>query len=607
MEIEEIYSLINKLKEEIALLPLGCVTRKVIGGKTRYYHQYKDSFGKMKYRMLQDEEVEALKFGIEKRRELEKKLKRISAELPQGAKNPEDIDFQCNVTIGRPLIKFAMQVANWERRDGYERLKKYLYSKDFNRVCVIYGLRRTGKSTMLRQAIADMSEYDKSKAAYIKIRITDDMGMLNTDLKLLQKNDFNYVFIDEVTLMKDFISSASILSDVFAATGMKIVLSGTDSLGFWFAMDDELYDRAKPIISTTFISFKEFSRVLRINDIDDYIRYGGTLRAGETAFDDSDATAEDASFCDDETTRRYIDTAICKNIQHSLACYKDGRNFRHLQELYDNNELMGAINRIIEDMNHRFVVDVLTREFKSNDLGLARANLNRERNPEKRNVVLEAVDMGAVTERLKNMLDIRNREEQKVGITPTHVAEIKEYLKALDLIVDCPIEFSEQSFETGERVIFIQPGMRYCQAQALVYLLEKDDYFQTLSEQSRGHVIERMLEVVRGRMLEDIVLLETLRALNAERFKVCKFMFARGEYDMLVYNRVENTCAVYEIKHSSERVDEQTRHLRDKEKLQQTEHRFGKITKRYVLYRGQDFVTADGIEYRNVEEYLKEL
>ena len=54
-------------------------------------------------------------------------------------------------------------------------------------------------------------------------------------------------------------------------------------------------------------------------------RQGGTLRAGELAFDDNDVYAEDASFRDDETTRRYMDTAICKNIQHSLDCCKDGQ------------------------------------------------------------------------------------------------------------------------------------------------------------------------------------------------------------------------------------------------------------------------------------------
>ena len=60
--------------------------------------------------------------------------------------------------------------------------------------------------------------------------------------------------------------------------------------------------------------------MLGIDSIDEYIRYGGTLRAGELDFDDEDIKVEDASFRDDESTRRYIDTAICKNILHSLSC-----------------------------------------------------------------------------------------------------------------------------------------------------------------------------------------------------------------------------------------------------------------------------------------------
>ena len=41
------------------------------------------------------------------------------------------------------------------------------------------------------------------------------------------------------------------------------------------------------------------SRLLGIDSIDEYIRYGGTLRAGELAFDDEDVNAQDASFRDE--------------------------------------------------------------------------------------------------------------------------------------------------------------------------------------------------------------------------------------------------------------------------------------------------------------------
>lgn len=157
------------------------------------------------------------------------------------------------------------------------------------------------------------------------------------------------------------------------------------------------------------------SRLLGIDSIDEYIRYGGTLRAGELAFDDEDVNAQDASFRDDESTRRYIDTAICKNIQHSLACYESGGHFRHLYSLYEAGELTSAINRIIEDMNHRFLISVLTDDFLSHDLRLTAANLRKERDPEKRTEALDAIDTEAVTQRLMELLDIRNKEEQSIG------------------------------------------------------------------------------------------------------------------------------------------------------------------------------------------------
>ena len=207
--------------------------------------------------------------------------------------------------------------------------------------------------------------------------------------------------------MPDFIDSAALFSDIYAAQGMKIVLSGTDSLGFWFALHQELYDRAVTI-HTTFIPFREHSRLLGIDSIDEYIRYGGTLRAGELDFDDKDVISEDASFRDDESTRRYIDTAICKNIQHSLSCCQDEGYFRDLQSLYEAGELTGAINRIIEDMNHRFLIRILTDKFKSHDLGSAADVLRRDRNPKQRTDILDKIDTEAVTKRLMDMLEIHN-------------------------------------------------------------------------------------------------------------------------------------------------------------------------------------------------------
>ena len=593
---------ILELENEIAILPQGSINIKKINGKEQPYLQWTEN-GKSKSKYIKKDERAQIFAGVEHRKQLQDELRELKK--LNIVETPTPTKFETSVIIGNRLIAMTKGVRNWKERDCFKQLQQYLNSDATDRVCLVFGLRRTGKTTMLRQAVLKMTSEQIAKTAYIKTKGTDTMAAINRDLEKLLELGYENVFIDEVTLMEDFINSAALFSDIYATQGMKIVLSGTDSLGFWFALHQELYDRAITI-HTTFIPFREHSRLLGIESIDEYIRYGGTLRAGELDFDNEDINSEDASFRDDESTRRYIDTAICKNIQHSLSCCKDGGYFRHLQSLYEAGELTGAINRIIEDMNHRFLIRILITKFKSHDLGSAADVLRKESAPERHSDVLDKIDKETVTKRLMDLLEIRNQEEQSIGITTAHVDEIKEYLKALDLIVDVSNETIIPNAEPLENIIFTQPGMRYCQAQALVHALTKDEVFGSLSEYEKTMVSERILEEVRGRMMEEIVLLETFKSAPKKK-RVFKLIFSVGEYDMAIYDANENTCECYEIKHSNQIVPAQTKYLIDEEKLNQTSKRFGSISNRCVLYRGEDTILENGIKYRNVENYLKNL
>ena len=420
------YELIQRISDRIAELPAGYISEKTIKGKIQYYRQWRED-GKLKSKYISAEDVDAVREQIAERKRLEEKLKELRTLYPE----TPSADYETSVVFGDDLRDLVEPVKDMQKRDLYPQIEKYIYGTDRTRVLTVYGLRRTGKTTMLYQAIADMSAEDFDKTVYIKLRSSDTMGKISRDLKRLKKEGYRYIFLDEVTLMEDFIDAASMFSDIFVSMGMKIVLSGTDSLGFWFAEDNELYDRVR-MVHTTFISYREYVRLLGIDSIDEYIRYGGTLRMGEIDFDDEELNAEDASFRDDESTRRYIDTAISKNIQHSLDCFERGKYFSHLLMLYEAGELTSAINRIIEDMNHRFVLSVLTKDFKSHDLGVSASNLRKERDPEKRTDILDIIDRKAVTERLMKILDIRNREQLTVPLTDSHVIQVKQYLKALD-------------------------------------------------------------------------------------------------------------------------------------------------------------------------------
>ena len=228
-------------------------------------------------------------------------------------------------------------------------------------------------------------------------------------------------------------------------------------------------------------------------------------------------------------------------------------------------------------------------------------NLRRDR--KQPNDILDRVNTKSVTRRLMKLLEIRNRAEQTVSLEPAHAAEIREYLMLLDLTQNIDI-VTMPGGEKLPRTVIAQPGQRYAQASALIESLLLDPAFSDLSITERSSVQERILSEIMGRMMEDAVLLETKLA-NPKK-QVFVLQFAVGEFDMVVYDPASRSCRIYEIKHSAEIASEQTRHLVDAEKCRATEHRFGTITGRYVIYRGPAG-TVGKVQYLNVEEYLCEM
>ena len=515
----------------------------------------------------------------------------VSVSLPS-----QTTEFHTNVVTGTGLQALANSVAKYGKRDCFSILQKFVTGSYDGKICILYGLRRTGKTTLLFQML---SELPIEKTAYIKVQTTDDMSRLTKDLKALFELGYRYVFIDEITLLNDFIDTAAVLSDVFSMMGMKIVVSGTDSLGFAMANRDELYDRSVTI-HTSFIPFREYARLLNIRSVDSYIEYGGTLKMENMSFDDPDAAFDEVAFRDDESTRKYIDTAISRNIQHTLKNDHYGEYFNQLRELYEKGELTNVINRIVQHMNHRFVLRVVEDEFKSHDFGSAKELLLHDL-PAERATVLYDVNEKQIFERLKAIIEVKEKSETTVPITQEHIDKVKKYLLMLDLIVNCPERY--ESGKQAEHIVFSQPGMRYAIAKALVYSLMQDAYFASISEADKAYITGKILDDVKGRMLEDIVLLE-VRKTAPSTMEAFKFKFdAGGEFDMVIYDKASQNCRIYEIKHSTEANEKQTLHLRDAEKCQIVENRFGPISGKFVLYRGKD-TFAEDVQYLNVENFL---
>ena len=282
--------------------------------------------------------------------------------------------------------------------------------------------------------------------------------------------------------------------------------------------------------------------------------------------------------------------------------YQYGGHFRQLLDLYEQGELTNVINRVVENINHSFTRSVVEKIFKSHDISVTAANMLRDRETPVN--IKEHMDLDVVTLGIMQVLDILNKEEQSIDIEECHMKQINEYLELLDLIVEIDLESLPDVNKKSTVVVITQPGMRYAQANAIVENMLLDSKFQELSIKERQRILDRLLSEISGRMMEEIVLLETKIA-NPMK-KVFKLKFAVGEFDMVVFDPKELNCKIYEVKYSKEQVNDQYRHLRDENKCALTSHRYGDITGRYVIYRGED-MEADGVQYLNVEEYLKSL
>lgn len=95
------------------------------------------------------------------------------------------------------------------------------------------------------------------------------------------------------------------------------------------------------------------------------------------------------------------------------------------------------------------------------------------------------------------------------------------------------------------------------EAQALIHSLNKDRLFATQTDRERERICAKIESDVMGRMLEDIVLCETIRAVPY--------------------------------------------------KLAYAERNYGKILSRAVMYRGKSFVRKKGVSYLNVAAFLKDM
>ena len=139
---------IRYIKEWIEQLPKGNITLKSIRGKKYAYLQWTEN-GKQRSRRVQDDELQELTEKIGQRKALEKKLR----EAPEAMVMPdvtEEKFFFSEVKLGQELLDYVEPIRANRKRECYTALRDYVHGNGTDRVFILYGLRRTGKTTLIR-------------------------------------------------------------------------------------------------------------------------------------------------------------------------------------------------------------------------------------------------------------------------------------------------------------------------------------------------------------------------------------------------------------------------------------------------------------------------
>lgn len=142
---------------------------------------------------------------------------------------------------------------------------------DYTQCIVLYGIRRTGKTTVLNQI---WYEQKTSFSKYLYISEECDIQEIMDYLALYDNIDL--LLIDEITRIYGLESKIHILLDYCYNLGIKIIIAGTDSYMISIAKNNSAFGRLN-LVHFVPIRFTDLKKIYKTITFDDFYRYGKTF------------------------------------------------------------------------------------------------------------------------------------------------------------------------------------------------------------------------------------------------------------------------------------------------------------------------------------------
>lgn len=511
--------------------------------------------------------------------------------------------------------------------DGYKHSRDYYKDiEDFfqkrrtdvsykDKILIIYGLQHTGKTTLVEQYISHMSEDELKRCAFYVLDNGDTMDDVENIIEKEQRNGVHTIFLDEITKVQGFAEESSSLANVYAKENMTIVLSGTDSLGFYFAAHNDLMGKCIRL-GTTHIPFSEYCDVLEINDMDVYIRYGGLMPDGTTSHFVSDY----------QDAKDYVRDSVANNIANSLK-----RNpGNSILDSIKKEDIAAIIDKLVEKWSGKFDTYAVQEKLKKSSVTFVNNVLTNGELPLDPEYIHIMGREKTKKDIAKDFLPIVNADKEGPAVDDNIVNELAALMSDMGVLSTTRLHTYTYTsagvwgnkVESNEYYI-VQPAIKYYHLTKAREFVLKSDWYQDIPEEWKTYLNSRLTDQIFGLMLEQIVVFDTDcdlkdekitdgHGLEKRRYDVCKtkFKVTEGkelvdkEYDMLIRDNNTNEYYGFEIKHTTVPGYEQAQHLRDELIRQVVDKNYGSRKNVAVLYRGAPFQCPDGIIYLNVSDFL---
>ena len=483
-----------------------------------------------------------------------------------------------NIYTGSSLRTYIMSNIDksWKCRDIVDSIVNYFDKPYKGMMFGLTGLRGTGKTVSLLQALVKMNKL--SESMYVTLATDSDIDCTGLCSYLEpQLGGIKYLVIDEATRIKNLIKNGDTLFEELKRFGIAVVLSGTDTLALAISSGDGLFHRIVEH-NITFISLAEYDRILcdetaKTRVVVSYIKSGGLM------------TPDNVRNFD--TFKVYVNTAIVDNILNTVSKNKGISEFDLVSKMSDT-KLRSIVFGILYSIGYKaWRIDKALDD--SGDLHDENAYENaggsvRFKNNFSR--VINALSLSSIINKAEivKMVCRTLGVSEVVTVTQPELNEVLDYLEKLGIIVGL------------ENMAHSSHEVQYFVVNPSVYNQLYSEVIKAVDNESLEGGRPIRLKAVYGSVFESAVIVHAMKYADEHGLLAGYFRNSRGrEIDLIVYKLLDSfdfdESIYYEIKLTDIMDDAVTRlsWLNNKTYSPGEEHiptDAATVLGRYVIYNG---------------------